>query len=213
MAFKAVLRHDPDYLVVGEMRDASSAQAAVGAAAAGRVLLTTLHSRDCVGAVTALRNWQLEDHEIAESLALVLAQRLVRKRCIHCGERKRLNARQVGWFRPLNMEAPSYLWESKGCDKCHGLGFSGRTGLFELWRLDDSDYQMILDHPQEGRLRAALAAKNHRFLLHEAMDLLRAGIITFDETRRAIAGTVSSATSIPAPRKTKTAKSLSRPQS
>lgn len=71
----------------------------MSAAVAGRVLLTTLHSRDCVGAVTALRSWQLDDHEIAESLSIVVAQRLVRRRCIHCGERKPLTERQAGWFR------------------------------------------------------------------------------------------------------------------
>lgn len=199
---KAVLRHDPDYLVVGEIRDPASAQTAVSAAVAGRVLLTTMHSRDCVGAVTALRSWQLGDHEIAESLSIVVAQRLVRRRCIHCGERKPLSKRQAGWFRSLKIEVPPNLWESKGCDQCHGLGFKGRIGLYELWRLDDSDYEMILNHSDERRLRTSLATKDHRFLLHEAVDLLREGTITFDETRRAVAGTISfTASSLQAPPK------------
>src|SRR4029079_12425698 len=81
---KAMLRLDPDFLMLGEIRDSASAHAAVDAAITGRVLMSTVHARDAVGAVSALRNWGLPDHEIAESLAVVVAQRLVRCLCPAC---------------------------------------------------------------------------------------------------------------------------------
>src|SRR4051812_5107126 len=81
---KSMLRLDPDFLMIGEIRDAASAHAAVDAAITGRVLLSTVHARDAVATVTALRNWGLPDHGIAESLSVVIAQRLVRCLCPEC---------------------------------------------------------------------------------------------------------------------------------
>jgi general secretion pathway protein E len=190
-AIKAVLRHDPDYLMVGEIRDAESAHTAISAAIAGRALLSTMHSRDCVGAITALRNWGLRDHEIAESLFVVVAQRLVRKLCLDCCERHAPSAAQAAWFQSLGLECPSRLWESKGCAKCHQLGFKGRTGVFEFWRLDENDYQMIIRHSDEHRLRAWLEEKGHRFLITGGFDLLDQGVTTFEELRRVAAGTLN----------------------
>ncbi|MDX1951177.1 MAG: ATPase, T2SS/T4P/T4SS family [Verrucomicrobiota bacterium] len=191
---KAVLRHDPDYMMVGEMRDAESAHTAVRAAIAGRVLLTTLHSRDCVGTISALRNWGLNDHEIAESLSVVLSQRLVRKLCSDCSERKSPERFQQEWFQSLDIDCPAHFWESKGCEKCHQLGVRGRTGVFELWRLQPEDCQAIIQHADEHRLRAWLNDRGHRFLFTEALELLTQGAISFEEFRRVVAGTLLTTT-------------------
>src|SRR5208282_376650 len=83
-AMRSVLRLDPDFVMMGEIRDANSAHSAINAAVSGRVLLSTVHSRDAAGVVTALRNWGLLDHEIAEVLGVVVAQRLVRRLCPRC---------------------------------------------------------------------------------------------------------------------------------
>jgi type II secretory ATPase GspE/PulE/Tfp pilus assembly ATPase PilB-like protein len=187
---KAVLRHDPDYLMIGEIRDAASAHTAVRAAIAGRVLLSTMHSRDCVGAIAALRNWGLLNHEIGESLGVVVTQRLVRKLCVECCERRPTRELEAEWFHAMGLECPTHLWESQGCEKCHQLGFKGRTGVFELWRLDEEDYQMILRDSDEHRLRAWLQERGHRFLISEALELLDQGVTTFGEVRRVSAGTV-----------------------
>lgn len=202
---KAVLRHDPDYLMIGEIRDAASAHTAVRAAIAGRVLLSTMHSRDCVGAIAALRNWGLLNHEIGESLAVLVTQRLVRKLCVECCERRGINALEAEWFHALGLECPANVWESRGCEKCHQIGYKGRTGVFELWRLDEDDYQMILRNSDEHRLRAWMYERGHRFLISEALDLLDQGVTTFTEVRRVAAGTVSGAPSLsrrPTPRMT-----------
>lgn len=198
---KAVLRHDPDYLMIGEIRDAASAHTAVRAAIAGRVLLTTMHSRDCVGAIAALRNWGLLNHEIGESLAVVVTQRLVRKLCVDCCERKLPSRAEAEWFHSQNLDCPGHLWESRGCERCRHVGFKGRVGVFELWRLDEEDYQMILRNADEHRLRAWLHERGHRFLISEALDLLDQGVTTFGEVERVAAGTVNAA-SPTAPRTT-----------
>jgi general secretion pathway protein E len=118
---KAVLRLDPDLVMLGEIRDGPSAHAAVDAAITGRVLLSTIHSHDGVGAVTALRNWGLPDHEIAESLAVVVAQRLVRTLCENCKTSTRPTQPEIDWLRALGLTVPKELWVPKGCDRCGGV--------------------------------------------------------------------------------------------
>jgi len=124
---KAMLRLDPDYLLLGEIRDGESAQAALEAASAGRALMSTLHSRDAVGAVTALRNWGLQDLEIAAALEVVVAQRLVRKLCPLCRRLEPAEPDEARWLESLRLPAPKRTWHAGGCDRCRGIGFDGRT--------------------------------------------------------------------------------------
>lgn len=188
---KALLRHDPDYLMIGEIRDSVTAHTAVSAAIAGRVLLSTLHARDAVGAITALRNWRLGDHEIAESVSVVVAQRLVRKLCLGCCERRPLESEEIAWFEAAEIDPPQHVWEGAGCEQCRHLGYKGRSGVFELWRLDESDYQMILHHTDEHRLRMHLAERGHRFLAGEAIAKLEEGVTSLPEIKKVTAGLLS----------------------
>ncbi len=187
---RALLRHDPDYLMIGEIRDPSTAHSAISAAITGRVLLSTLHARDCVGAITALRNWNLADHEIAESVSVIVAQRLVRKLCLECCERRRLTVEEKNWFESVELPTPAHVWEGRGCGACHDLGYKGRTALLELWRLDETDYQRILHHCDERRIRMHLAEKGHRPLSAEALTKLEEGVTTVAEMRKVVAGLV-----------------------
>lgn len=185
---KSLLRHDPDYMMLGEIRDSISAHTAVNAAISGRVLLSTMHSRDCVGAITALRNWELTDHEIAESVSVVMAQRLVRKVCTECGERRKASESETRWLQQYGFEPPAHLWEGRGCNACRNLGYRGRTGVFELWRLHESDYQMVLRHTDEHRLRMHLLDRGHSTLVNEAYAKMEEGITSFAELRQVAAG-------------------------
>lgn len=185
---KAVLRLDPDLVMLGEVRDGASAHAAVDAAITGRVLLSTIHSHDAVGAITALRNWGLPDHEIAESLSVVVAQRLVRRLCEHCKTSTRPTQPEIDWLRALELDVPKELWVPKGCDRCSGIGYFGRTGIFELWHLSEGDYEMIMAGAHEHALRKHLQRCGHTTLLQDAMLKLRAGITTLAEVKRASPG-------------------------
>ncbi len=185
---KSMLRLDPDFLMIGEIRDGASAHAAVDAAITGRVLLSTVHARDAVGTVTALRNWGLPDHEIAESLAVVVAQRLMRRLCLDCRKSGPPTEADLRWFRAMEIPAPAVVWSSTGCDKCHGLGHVGRVGIFELWRLREADYELILAHADEHRLRRHFYQGHESGLLADGMEKVVAGITSVAELRRAASG-------------------------
>ena len=148
---RAMLRLDADYLLLGEIRDAESAQVALEASTSGRVLMSTLHSRDAFGAVTALRNWNLADHEIATCLSMVIAQRLIRKICPHCRRRGPPTETTVQWLTLLGLPVPKSTWHAVGCSECHDIGYTGRTGVFEVWNLEEEAYQLIAGHTDERK--------------------------------------------------------------
>jgi general secretion pathway protein E len=181
---KSMLRLDPDYLMVGEIRDADSAKAAVMAAISGRVLLSTIHSRDAVGVLMLLRNWGIADHEIVEALSVVVVQRLVRTLCPHCRRKIEPAEKEIRWLQSLGLEIPDQVWEPVGCKECHSLGYKGRTGVFELWRLDESDYRLVLDHCDEHTIKQHLIEKGHTTFLEDALMKTRNGTTTLAELRK-----------------------------
>lgn len=181
---KAMLRLDPDYLLLGEIRGPESARAAAEAAISGRGLMSTLHARDAVSVVTALRNWNLANHEIAATLEVVVSQRLVRTLCETCRRETRVDRETSAWFEALEVEAPRKIFTAQGCDACKGLGYAGRTGVFEVWRLDSDDLQGIADGVDEYRLRRCLLDRGHTFLIHDALEKLRSGVTSVEEVRR-----------------------------
>jgi general secretion pathway protein E len=180
---KTALHLDPDYLLVGEMRDAASARAAMDAATAGRTLLTTVHGRDAVGAITAMRNLGLPDHEIAASTSIIVAQRLVRRLCTKCRESTEPEERDERWLKALGAGLPGKVWRPVGCESCNGIGYRGRTGVFEVWVLDDDDRQFITDRADSLALRDHLAGRDHHFLLDDALTKAADGITSLEELR------------------------------
>jgi type II secretory ATPase GspE/PulE/Tfp pilus assembly ATPase PilB-like protein len=166
---RAMLRLDPDYLLLGEVRDADAARAAVEASSTGRVLLSTVHSPDAVGTVTSLRSYGLSDHEIASSLRVVVAQRLVRRLCARCRKSVPVSDADRQWLASAGLSATSKTgWAPAGCDACRGLGYQGRVGVFEVWPLGDDDLEQILNHADERSLRRHLAGRGHATLLDDA---------------------------------------------
>lgn len=129
---KSMLRLDPDYILLGELRDAASAEMAVQASASGKTLMSTLHSRDAVSAVTTLRNYGLADHEIVAALEVVVAQRLLRKLCPHCRRVGPPSESDTAWLTMLGRPLPEQCWHAVGCAKCQQTGYAGRTGVFEV---------------------------------------------------------------------------------
>lgn len=181
---KAMLRMDPDYLLVGEIRDYESARAAVEASASGRVLMSTLHSRDTAGVISSLRNWDLLDYEIATNLELVVAQRLVRKLCKKCRVQEAPNEQEKNWFKLLGIPVPKKTWHAKGCKLCRKTGYRGRTGVFEIWRKSEKDHDLILLHSDEASIRKQLRGQGRKSLLDDGLDKTREGITTLEEVQR-----------------------------
>ncbi|APX92840.1 secretion system protein E [Halomonas sp. 1513] len=180
----ALLRIDPDYVLIGELRDEPSTRAAINVAVSGRSLMATLHSRDAVGAVTTLRQRGLDDAEIASSLGVVVAQRLVRQLCQQCRQPTSLADGDRAWLEASGARLPSHVWQAVGCEACQGLGFSGRTGVFEVWQPTSEDHALILQHGDEHRLRRQVVARGEPMLFGEGLSKVEQGVTTLGELFR-----------------------------
>ena len=141
---RAILRQDPDVVMVGEIRDLETVQIAVQASLTGHLVFSTLHTNSAVGAVTRLRDMGVEPFLLASTLNGILAQRLVRVLCSHCREpavASHSECIQLG----LDLSDPPLIHRARGCPRCNGLGYRGRTGIYELIEVDDTLRQMIHD--------------------------------------------------------------------
>ena len=177
----ALLRLDPDCVLVGEIRDGPSARAAINIATSGRSLMATLHSRDAIGAVTSLRNMGMHDFEIAPNLSAVIAQRLVRCLCPKCREPVPMDDADRRLLQDCGRNAPEETWKARGCDACNQRGFSGRIGVFEVWCLSAEDTAAIFRHKHEHTLRKGLAGRGQRLLVDDGLAKAEQGLTTYRE--------------------------------
>lgn len=177
----AMLRLDPDYVLIGEIRDVPSARAAVSVATSGRALMATLHSRDAVGTITAFRNLGLDDYEISSNLGLVVAQRLVRRLCPSCKVEDTPDEMEKKWLQEHGREVPSTVWRAEGCHACNELGYQGRLGIFEVWQPTEEDLAMILNHEDEQALRQTLIERGEMLMLDDGLAKVEEGLTTLRE--------------------------------
>jgi type II secretory ATPase GspE/PulE/Tfp pilus assembly ATPase PilB-like protein len=182
-AIRAMLRLDPDFLLVGEIRDPESAHVAITAAGSGHALLSTIHARDAVGTVTTLRNVGAKNWEIAAALEVCVSQRLVRRLCSACKEEAPATEEDQAHFAAIGEAAPDTLMAARGCNDCAGTGFSGRIGVFELWRVDAVARQWIADGADDLALARYALQHGLRPLLHDALAKVAAGHTTLAEIR------------------------------
>jgi type II secretory ATPase GspE/PulE/Tfp pilus assembly ATPase PilB-like protein len=180
---KGLTRHDPDVILVGELRDSATTQAAYGAAALGRTIFTTVHARDAVGAISTLRYYGLDDRNIATTLSVVVAQRLVRKLCPHCRRESGPTDQQRRWFELIGVSIPDASWEPGRCDRCGNSGYFGRTGVFEVWRLREKDYHLLLGGATEREIRDSLASREHAHFLADALQKAATGVTSIAEVQ------------------------------
>ena len=179
---RAILRQDPDVVMVGEIRDLETAEIAVQASLTGHLVLSTLHTNSAVGAVTRLRDMGVEPFLLSSSLVGVLAQRLVRRLCSHCARPEPADERS----RALLGAAPDeelILRAPVGCEQCNGLGYRGRSGLFELVMVDDTMRTLIHDGSGEQALEAH-ARRTTPALREDGLRLVREGVTTLEEVMR-----------------------------
>ena len=148
---RAILRQDPDVVMVGEIRDLETAEIAVQASLTGHLVLSTLHTNTAVGAVTRLRDMGVEPFLLSSSLLGMLAQRLVRILCPDCKQAYTAGERECRVF-DLPRNKPPTLYKPVGCDLCKRTGYRGRTGIYELVVVDDEMRGMIHDGSGEQAL-------------------------------------------------------------
>ncbi len=182
-ALRALLRQDPDIILLGEIRDAETAQIATQAALTGHLVLSTLHTNDAPTALTRLLDLDVAAYLVASTVDAVLAQRLVRTICTHCKTETRPDKTVT---RRIDVEAAGLtrVWKGAGCDECRGTGFRGRTGLYELLVMDNELRLEVQRRRGSEELRTMGIAKGMRTLLEDGIRAARAGITTIDEVLR-----------------------------
>ena len=185
---RALLRQDPDTLLIGEIRDEETASIAARAGMTGRMVFSTLHANESVGAVTTLRNFGLAAHLVASALQGVIAQRLLRRLCNNCKAKGRVSLADRELFKVHGLKIPKSLhcWDAVGCEECYGSGYAGRLGVFEVLRVDADIRALILDAAPERVLRATAIENGLRSLQQDALDKIHAGHTSIEEYRRVL---------------------------
>ncbi len=180
---RSILRHDPDVILVGEIRDIETAEIAVQASLTGHLVFSTLHTNDAPGAVTRLVDMGVEPYLVASSLEAVLAQRLVRLICPACKESYEPTEPQalVTTFGP---PAPSELYRGVGCRECQGTGYRGRTGVFELMPISEGVRRLILQRASAGDVRELALQEGMLSLRRDGWRHVLAGRTTVEEVLR-----------------------------
>ncbi len=180
---RALLRQDPDVIMVGEIRDDDTARTAVQAALTGHMVLSTLHTNDALSAVTRLNNIGVENYLISAALDAVLAQRLVRKICPHCKESITPSPNVRRALEKAGQDTDTIVI-GQGCAKCHGTGYSGRIGIYELFVPDDDLRQAITDGVTLQDMRRMVRAMKMPTLYEDGMAKVKAGVTTVEEVFR-----------------------------
>ena len=177
---RSILRHDPDVILIGEIRDAETAQIAVQASLTGHLVFSTLHTNDAPGALTRLVDMGVEPYLVASSLEAVLAQRLVRVLCPHC-KQPDASERAQAFKLKLGIAAEKTIFKSVGCRECRNTGFFGRHAIFEWMDTDEEIRQLILKSASTDQIRAAARKGGMRTLAEDGWRLVAAGITTVEE--------------------------------
>lgn len=181
---RAMLRQDPNVLLVGELRDLETGSMALNAAGTGHLVLGTLHTGDAVGTVARLRGLGLDDTDIANALLAVLAQRLVRRICAECSQPAAATPAEIELFGPLlaGVEARA----GRGCEACQHTGYRGRVGLYELLLADPGLQDLVVAGAHNVKLRAHARAHGFRTLVDDGLAKVAAGVTTLAELVRVV---------------------------
>jgi general secretion pathway protein E/type IV pilus assembly protein PilB len=177
---RSILRHDPDVVLIGEIRDTETAQIAVQASLTGHLVFSTLHTNDAPGALTRLVDMGVEPYLVASSLEAVLAQRLVRVLCKHCKEPDNSGTAQAFKVK-LGIPADKTIYKSIGCRECRNTGFFGRHAIFEWMDTDENIRRLILENASTDLISAAARKGGMRTLAEDGWRLVAAGVTTVQE--------------------------------
>jgi general secretion pathway protein E/type IV pilus assembly protein PilB len=195
---RSILRHDPDVVLIGEIRDQETAQIAVQASLTGHLVFSTLHTNDAPGAVTRLVDMGVEPYLVASSLEAVLAQRLVRVLCEHCKQEDNTPAAQA-FKAQVGIPPNTKIYRSVGCRLCRQTGFFGRHAIFEWMDTDNEMRELVLKHASSDAIREAARRGGMKTLADDGWRLVRMGLTTVEEvlsvtTAKEVAATTRKAT-------------------
>ncbi|MBK7830453.1 MAG: Flp pilus assembly complex ATPase component TadA [Nannocystis sp.] len=209
---RSFLRHDPDVIMVGEIRDVETAEIAIQASLTGHLVLSTIHTNDSATGITRLVDMGVQPFLVASSLVALQAQRLVRRVCVHCCEAYRPTAAELedvgidadrfflgqealkvpvreedGTVIPLvapagrTLPPRGHVYRTVGCEKCHGTGYAGRTGLYEVLMITEDIRRLAIRNADSGQIKAAALAQGMRTLRDDGAHKVLCGVTTLEE--------------------------------
>jgi general secretion pathway protein E len=178
---RSIVRQDPDVIMVGEIRDAETAEIAIQAALTGHLVFSTLHTNDAAGAISRLLEMGVEDYLLASSLLGVLAQRLVRKVCAKCRRPAELGTEVM---REIGGNGTAQVVDGKGCEECSQTGYRGRSGIYELLLVNDVVRPLILKRSSADIIRDAAVQQGMRTLREDGWQKVRTSVTTVAEVVR-----------------------------
>lgn len=178
-ALRSMLRHDPDILMVGEVRDAETAEITIQASLTGHLVLSSLHTNDAAGAATRLIDMGIEPYLIVSSVEAFIAQRLIRLICPSCKVRDEN-------YKMQQADAPKVVYRGKGCEACKHSGYKGRTAIYEILLLSESIKELILKKAPSDEIKRKAVALGMKTLKDDGLEKVAMGLTTNDEVMRVI---------------------------
>jgi len=184
---RALLRQDPDVILIGEIRDLETAQMAARAALTGHLVLSTLHTNDAVGAIPRLIDMGVDRYMLPPALSAIVAQRLVRRICNHCKtEVAQSDALVDSLGLTDSLVAGAQLYEGAGCQECNGTGYRGRQVIYEILSLDERFHAPIIDGASAAEIKALAVEGGMTSMLDDGLSKAIAGTTTLSEVLRVV---------------------------
>jgi len=182
-ALRSILRHDPDVIMVGEVRDFETASITIQTALTGHLVFSTLHTNDSAGGVTRLIDMGIDPFLITSSVEMFIAQRLVRRICPECKKESKFDASEITTL-PQGMDIPRAVFRGKGCPACNHTGYRGRTGIYELLVVTEPVRRMVLRKDPSDLIEAKAIELGMKPMHEDGWEKVFAGITTPEEVQR-----------------------------
>jgi general secretion pathway protein E len=183
---RSILRHDPDKILVGEIRDSETAEIAVQSSLTGHLVLTTVHANSLFDVLGRFRHFDIDPFALASALNGVAVQRLLRRVCSHCAQSRQATASEVAKLKLLGLPVPQTLLVAKGCEHCRNTGYRGRFVVAEVHDFNDEARDLIVAGASTSALKTLLYANPEERLLRRAIDKVEQGITTLEEVSRVV---------------------------
>jgi len=183
---RSILRQDPDVILLGEIRDFETAEVAFHAALTGHLVFSTLHTNSAVATISRLLDLGLKPYVIATALEGIIAQRLVRKICEHCREADTPSPVLLARLGPLFSQGNITAYKGKGCSHCHGSGYKGRIGLYEVLVFNDQMRHLIASDATILDITNFAQQAGAASLIEDGRDKINQGLTTLDELLRVL---------------------------
>ena len=187
-ALRSILRQAPNIVMIGEIRDAETADIAMEAALTGHLVFSTLHTNDAPSAVTRLLDIGVKPFLVASALRAAMAQRLVRAICEKCKVEYAPTEREIKMLGTIAKTMPEHMYHGTGCDRCGRSGYKGRKGIFEIFKVDDTIQRLIFDHAPATLLRQRAREMGMRTLREDGMLKVASGMTSLQEVLRVTMG-------------------------